>query len=196
VPTQPFDQFWAGVRAHQPAAIETFRRFTGRLLVLSANHLDPRLRRKVDPEDVLQSVLRSFFRRQTSGQVVVNNWGELWGVLTVMTLRKCRRQARRFRTARRDLGREVEHPRAGDAGSAAASWEALAREPTPSEAAMLAEATEQFMDDLAERELDVLTLMLQGLEVHEIAERLGRTERTVRRQLARIKERLLKMKEK
>jgi RNA polymerase sigma factor (sigma-70 family) len=197
VPTQPFDQFLEGVRAHEPAAIETFRRFTGRLLVLSANHLDPRLRRKLDPEDVLQSVLRSFFAREASGQLVVRDWGDLWGVLTVMTLRKCRRQAQRYKTGRRDLQREIERQRSSLESSrqGPASWEALSRDPSPSESAMLAEAAQQFMNDLSDRERDVLTLMLAGATVEEIGERLGRTERTVRRQLVRIKERLLKMKE-
>jgi RNA polymerase sigma-70 factor (ECF subfamily) len=197
LPSSSFAEFLADVRAHQPAAIETFRRFTGRLLVLSANYLDPRLRRKVDPEDVLQSVLRSFFSRQARGQIVIRSWGELWGLLSVMTFRKCRRQARHYRRARRDLRREVESDFAiGREGlhDARLGWTALSREPTPSEAAMLGEAMELFLRDLPTRERDVLMLMLAGASVEAISQRLDRPERTVRRHLAQVRDRLSRRK--
>ena len=46
------------------AATEIFHRFAARLIALARTRLDSRVRQKVDPEDVVQSVFRSFFIRQ------------------------------------------------------------------------------------------------------------------------------------
>ena len=66
----------------------------------------------------------------------------------------------------------------------------LAQEPTPSEAAILSETVEQLMRDLAERDRAILSLHLQGYEIPEISEQVGRTRRTVRRALEQIRRRL------
>ena len=50
------------------SARQLFCRFASRLIGLARIHLDRRIRQKVDPEDVLQSVYRSFFRRQAEGE--------------------------------------------------------------------------------------------------------------------------------
>ena len=57
-------------------------------------------------------------------------------------------------------------------------------------AAMLAELVEQLMTPLDERDRQVLTLRLQGHQIEEISSLVGCTERTVRRVLGRIKQRL------
>src|ERR1700722_4305434 len=46
------------------AAGALFHRFAQRLIALARQRLEPRLRSKVDPEDILQSVFKSFFRRR------------------------------------------------------------------------------------------------------------------------------------
>ena len=47
----------------QVVATHVFHRFAGRLVALSRSRLNLDLRRKVDPEDIVQSVFKSFFRR-------------------------------------------------------------------------------------------------------------------------------------
>lgn len=47
---------------------ELVDRYTRRLLELARRQLPERVRRRVDPEDVVQSVYRSFFRRLNDGQ--------------------------------------------------------------------------------------------------------------------------------
>src|SRR5688572_29173622 len=129
-------------RGDPEAAQRIFRHFARRLIGLARERLGPRVRQKVDPEDVLQSVFRSFFTRHADGQYDLEGWDSLWSLLTVITLRKCGYRTRHFRAARRDVQREVA-PGAGEAPDA--PWEAIAREPTPDEAAMLAETVEQML---------------------------------------------------
>ena len=89
------------------AAREVFIRFAGRLVGLARRHLDARLAVKVDPEDVVQSAYKSFFVRHRDGGLEVGSWDGLWGVLTVITLRKCADRAAYYRAEKRDVGREA-----------------------------------------------------------------------------------------
>ena len=169
------------------AAAVVFRRFAHRLIGLARSRLDHLLRGKVDPEDILQSVYRTFFRRQARDGFDLGGWDSLWAMLTVITVRKCDYRRKFFRAARRDVGREVAPPAAD---SAAHAPHVLARDPTPSEAARLAETVELLMRELAGREREMLALALEGCNVAEISARVGRTERTVQRVLKRVRERL------
>ena len=170
------------------AAAEVFRRFTHRLIGLARSRLDHLIRRKVDPEDILQSVYRTFFRRYARGAFDLESWDGLWGMLTVITVRKCDYRRKFFRAACRDVQREVAPPDAAD--PTAPEIEALARDPTPSEAARLAETVELLMRELTGREREMLALSLEGHSVAEISGRVARTERTVQRVLKRVRQRL------
>jgi RNA polymerase sigma-70 factor (ECF subfamily) len=175
------------------AAREVFVRFAGRLVGLARRHLDARLAVKVDPEDIVQSAYKSFFVRHRDGGLEVGSWDGLWGVLTVITLRKCADRAAHFRTGKRDVAREVPAAPAGESGSVFGGL-ALDREPLPDEAAVLAETVEALfrtVDDPDERA--ILELSLQGYTAGEISERLGRAERSVRRLRERVRKRLERM---
>jgi RNA polymerase sigma-70 factor (ECF subfamily) len=169
------------------AATQVFRRFTHRLIGLARANLDSRVRRKVDPEDVLQSVFRSFFLRCEQGKLDLAGWDSLWALLTVITTRKCGRWPRKFHTGQRDVNAEVPAAGASDASSVI---ELFAEDPSPIEAAALSELVEQLLRDLGERDGAILTLALQGYSAPEISEQLGRPARTVYRVLERIKRRL------
>src|SRR5579884_576430 len=47
----------------EEAARQLFERYTDRLIALARGHIDQRLARRVDPEDITQSAFRTFFRR-------------------------------------------------------------------------------------------------------------------------------------
>jgi RNA polymerase sigma-70 factor, ECF subfamily len=53
----------------QDAAREVFQRFVGQLIRLARRQFDVVLRRKVDPEDVVQSAYKSFFSLSNSGDL-------------------------------------------------------------------------------------------------------------------------------
>src|SRR5207249_524909 len=89
-PHDSFARLMARLRAGDDgAAAAVFQRFARQLIARARAHLDARLRPKLDPEDVVQSVYRSFFNRYGAGQFELGTWNDLWGLLTVITLRKC-----------------------------------------------------------------------------------------------------------
>ncbi len=75
------------------AADAIFHRFAQRLVGMARNRLDGRVRQKVDAEDVVQSVFRSFFDRSARGEFDFANWEGVWGLLVLLTVRKCGRRA-------------------------------------------------------------------------------------------------------
>jgi RNA polymerase sigma-70 factor (ECF subfamily) len=189
-----FDELMARLRcADQDAARDVFHRFADRLIGLAHRRLGRKVLPKVGAEDVVNSVFKSFFLRYAEGQFALGDWDNLWGLLVTITLRKCWRQAKRFHGPCHDVGREVGPPPEGD--TADGGWESLSREPTPEEAAVLAEAVEQLLGGLAERERQVCELRLQGYTVPEIGERVGRTEFTVEGILKKIRGHLRRLRD-
>jgi RNA polymerase sigma-70 factor, ECF subfamily len=169
----------------EAAARYVFDRYIRRLVAMARSRLDRRVRQKVDPEDVLQSVYLSFFVRNQRGQFNLLDWEGVWAVLAVITLRKCHRWNNRFRTRSRDIGVEVPAQ-----GGSSAGREPASREPTPEEAAVLVELVEQLLRDLCPRDQEIVRCSLDGMTTSEIGARIGRCERTVLRVLERVKARL------
>lgn len=167
------------------AAAAVFHRFTHRLIALARLRLNARLRQKVDPDDVLQSVWKSFFLRHAEGQFTLDGWDGLWSLLTVITVRKCGLWLERFRSAGRDVGREEAPP--GGRDEPGSGWEMLARDPSPSEVLLLSETVEKLLGGLEAWERQVVSLSLQGYSVAEIVEQTGRPQRSVYRALERVK---------
>lgn len=174
------------------AAREVFSRFATRLVGLARKNLGGRLAVKVDPEDVVQSAYKSFFFRQRDGGLEVANWDGLWGVLTLITLRKCADRAAYYKAGKRDVSKEI----VGSGDDDPAADIALDREPKPEEAAVITETVEalfRVLDDADERA--ILELSLQGFTAAEISKQLGRAERSVRRLREGIRKRLERMRD-
>jgi RNA polymerase sigma-70 factor, ECF subfamily len=161
-----------------------FERFSRRLIGLARGHLDARLQHKVDPEDVVQSAYKSLLLRYGEGALAAEGWEGLWGLLTMITVRKCADRARFYKAERRDLRRESA-PAQAEEGPA---WpEAIGREPTPDEAVVLAETIEGLLSRLDAEERTMVEMSLQGFSTQEISERTGRAERSVRRLRERVR---------
>ena len=184
----PAQDLLARLRAgDEQAAAEVFNRFTRRLVGLARLKLGQSLRGKEDPEDAVQSALKSFFPRCAAGQFELASWDELWGLLARMTENKCGDRIERFRAARRDVRREVAAPAADDSNP---SWEFLTRDPTPAQAVVLTEIIKEIHSSLGERDRAILALHMQGAEVAAISTELQCSERTVFRILERIRQQL------
>src|SRR5262249_50094075 len=130
---------------------------------------------------------KSFFFRYGAGNLELVNWNSLWGLLTLIAVRKCAERAAYHRAERRDAAREVSPPR-GD--ETAPGLDPLGREPTPLEAAVLSETIAHLLASLDEDERPIVEMSLQGHTTREISGCLGRAERTVRLLRERVRHRL------
>lgn len=158
---------------------------------LADKHLAEKLRRRVGPEDVVQSACRTFLRRVQAGEFKLADSEALWGVLCAITLTKVREQARFHLRHKRGLDREMDaKPLADESG---AGWDFADRQPTPFEAAEFADQFQNLLSGLDEEERQVVDLKLQEFTNAEVAEQLGRSERTVRRILNRLQEQFTKI---
>ena len=122
--------------------------------------------------------LQEFFSAHGDGALAAEGWNGLWGLLTTITLRKCADRARFHRAESRDISREA----TAATNESAELWrEAAGREPTPDQAAVLAETVEGLLSRLDVDERTIVEMSLQGCSTQEISEQTGRAERSVRR---------------
>lgn len=172
----------------QQAAEEIYQRFVDRLVALASSRLRGKLQRRVAPEDVVQSVYRSFFRVAMQDRYHCEQSGDLWRLLSTITINKIRHQVEFHGAQKRSLGRE-DSIRPGDS-LAGLPPESLAREPTPEEAAALVEDLEAVMQTLEPVHRQILQLRLQGNSVEEVADEVKRSHRTIRRVLEKVRSEL------
>lgn len=172
----------------QAAADELFRRYIGRLTALARGRMSARLARRLDAEDVALSAYRSFFVRARDGRVVIEQSGDLWRLLAAIALNKLHRTVLHHRADKRSMDREQPWM---DALEAILTPRLQSGAPaTAEEAVATAEEFERFLAGLSVEEREVIELRLQGFEQTEIARRVGRSERTVRRILVNLQRRL------
>ena len=171
-------------RAGDDSAAEViFARYFHRLTLLARSRLSARLAQRTDPEDIVQSVYRSFFVGVREGRYALGRGGDLWRLLASITRHKLLRQARHQRADRRSFERECPLDQMEEGGLAGRQ-----HDPTPDEAVALADELERVFAELDPFGRRVLELRLQGLQLSAIAEETGRAERSVRRALARIRQ--------
>ena len=176
-------------RGDEQIAREFWQQYGGLLYQLAEKHLAAGLRRRVGPEDVVQSVCRTFLRRVRGGEFQFADDGGVWTLLCAITLAKVREQTRFHFRRKRGLHQEVNLPSPADGGDAE-EFDAADPHPDPAEAAEMADFFDQALAGLDDEERQVVDLKLQGLTHEEAADRLGSSERTVRRILKRIQTRL------
>jgi RNA polymerase sigma factor (sigma-70 family) len=178
-----------GLRDGDPQmAREFYEGYGDALHRLAEKHLPAALRRRVGPEDVVQSACRTFLRRARGGEFLLGDGGGLWRLLCAITLTKVRQQTRFHLRRKRGLDQEVHACLAP--GDSAAELPLADPAPSPEGAAEFADQFRQLLDGLTEEERRVVDLKLQEHTNEEVAELLGCSERTVRRLLTRIKDQL------
>jgi RNA polymerase sigma-70 factor, ECF subfamily len=152
---------------------------------LAEKHLSGGMRRRVGAEDVVQSACRTFLRRAQIGEFELADAEGLWGLLCAIALTKVREQTRYHLRQKRGLDREV-HQADVSASDARRLFDRADDEPTPAEAAEFADQFTQLVAGLDDEERQLVDLKLQQFTNEEIAERMGCSERTVRRILKRV----------
>jgi RNA polymerase sigma-70 factor (ECF subfamily) len=182
-PPSPAADLLRRLRAGDPQAAEAiFDRYARQLVRLADRHLSRKLAGRLDGEDVVQSVFRTFFRRSAAGEFEVDASDRLWRLLVTITLRKARAKGRFHTAVARDAGAEA----GGDPGPI----EAAARDPGPIEAAALVDQIESLLQGLPPLYARMLDLKLRGHTVTDIAADLGVSRQTVHRAINLLQDRL------
>lgn len=163
-------------------AEEVYRRYAERLWRLAERQIGPRLARRVGPDDIVQSVFRTFFRRSEQGQFTIDQSGSLWNLLVTIAINKIRRQAAFHAAARRAVGREVDGQEV--------VFASVANDASHEEAIALQDELEFLMVGLRDPEPEIIRLALKGYSTDEIARHAGCSRWTVRRVLNRFGQRL------
>jgi RNA polymerase sigma factor (sigma-70 family) len=156
---------------------------------LAEKHVPASLRRRFGPEDVAQSVCRTFLRRVRCGEFEVAGGGSLWRLLCAITLTKVREQARFHLRKRRGIDREVSLRDGPVDNSGTPEFQPKSYQPTPAEAALFADQFQHLIGKLNDEERQVVEWKLQECTSEETARHMGCSERTVRRILKRVQAR-------
>jgi DNA-directed RNA polymerase specialized sigma24 family protein len=181
---------------HEAARL-LWQRYYPRLVGLARKKLQGRPRAIADEEDAALSAFDSFCRRAEQGQFPdLKDRDGLWALLVLITARKAADLLKYHGRDRRGGGVQVHGDsalRPAEGGTGPGGFDSLAGdEPTPEEAALLAEEVDTLLARLRDPALrQVAVWKLEGYTNAEIAEKQGCSVPTIERRLSIIR-RLLK----
>ncbi len=162
------------------AAEVLFDRYAIRLVALVASRLSRRYQGSIDPSEVVQSAMGSFFDAARHSRIHVSGSVSLWRLLATFARRKMSRSIERQSAVKRG-GEQTQ-----------VSLEAIQSQVSKQVAPNAEEETVEFIATLkAELPDDLFVIvegLLLGLTQRELADSLGIDERTVRRRLSRVRE--------
>lgn len=163
------------------AATAIYVRYADKLLGLARRQTPADLRMRFDPEDVVQSVFRTFFRRAAQGAYAVPAGDDLWKLFLVISLNKIRRLGEFHRSGKRNVSRssELTDPMSPKG------------EPLAEDSMRILEMTiVEILAESPDHVQQMVRLRIEGCEVAEIATRTGRSKRSVERVLQNFRESL------
>jgi len=165
------------------ASTRLYMKYADRLIGMTARKSSSELAAKVDPEDIVQSVFRTFFRRVEKGQYDVPEGEDIWKLLLVITLNKIRAVVAFNRAAKRDMRRTR---------SDAMVEEAVAQADNKDEIALatLRIVIDELLADQLEVNQIIIRQRIEGYDILEIAKNVNRSKRTVERVLQEFRARL------
>ena len=165
------------------ASTALYLRYVERLQALAAAQSSPALARRVDAEEIVQSVFRTFFRRASLGHYTVPDGEEIWKLLLVIALNKVRATGAFHLAAKRDV-RKTSGGEVFD--------RAVEAESGPDDAALttLRFVVEDLLKELPEAHRRMIEMRIEGYEVSEVSDAVRRSKRSVERVLQDFRQRL------
>lgn len=177
-----------GLRRSDEAILrEFYERYDGALHLIVRRRLSPAFLQRFDSDDVVQSTLRTFFRRVQTGNVEMQQGQRLWNLLCAIALTKLREKIRFHSRLRRAIQRECSLQR--PEGTVDLGTELAVPDGGPSTEVDFADAFDVILQSLDEKDRLLIDLRLQGRSNKEAADELAVSERTVQRMLTRLAER-------
>lgn len=170
---------------NQDAATQLYFRYAQRLRDLANAEVSADLARRVDADDIVQSVFASFFRGAGQGYYNVPAGHELWKLLLVIALNKIRAKGAYHRAAKRDVRQTASFEHLdGLTGDAQGDPEAQA---------ILKMVIEDAIEAFPEAQRQAVMLRIEGYEVAEIGVRTQRSKRTIERILQDFRKKLMEI---
>src|SRR5216683_4606417 len=166
----------------EDAATEFYRRYASRVHGLAKRQCSSRLSRRVDADDIVQSVFCAFFQAVRKGYYDVPDGEDLWRLLLVIALNKVRANRTFHLAARRDVRL-----------TAPATHLQSKKHKRDSTGQLLCLALDDALQQLDSTERRMVELLIQGHEVAEIAAKVGRSKRTVERNLQAVRQKLSRL---
>ena len=182
-------------RQREEAARVIWERFASKLQALVRRHLDNRIRRREDEQDILQSMYVSFCTGQFQGKTAPASREELWKLLVRITMCKVVNTANRHLAARRDVRRE-RNPATDQNGATPVLFPRWMldhvdrAQPSPEERVVVVEELERLLQGLPDEYRRIVVWKLEGFTNAEIACMIDRTVRCVELKLQHIRKRL------
>jgi RNA polymerase sigma-70 factor (ECF subfamily) len=170
-------------RGEAGAATLLYMRYAARIASLAGNQRGQILASRFDPDDIVQSIFRTFFRRAAEGQYDVPEGEDLWKLFLVIALHKVRDACSFHRAARRD----VRVTRSIDSSSCACAIRTSDDEVGLAELRMV---LDELLGGLPATQRAIVELRIDGCQVDEIACKTGRSRRTVERGLQEFRAQL------
>lgn len=149
-----------------------YKRYAMRLQRLAEKKTDAKMASRIDPEGIVQSVFRTFFRRVSKGQYDVADGDDLWNLLLVISLNKLRKEATKQRTAKRDINRTHSLLESDENRAANNDDEAFL---------VLRLTVEEILSTLSETERMIVELRIAGHDINHVAKESNRAKRSVER---------------
>jgi DNA-directed RNA polymerase specialized sigma24 family protein len=188
-----FPNWLVALKDNDPAAAQKlWESYYKKLLRLSGRLIGALPKRVADEEDLALSAMKSFVMGAQKGRFPrLDDETDLWRILVTITSRKVSAHRRRHFAARRNHGAvrgESVFPQGDDKGPGGIGAMA-GQEPTPDFAAAVTEECRLLFEKLDDPLLrEIATWKMEGYSNEEIAEKLGRTVRTVERKLGLIRD--------
>ncbi len=170
-------------RGEQDAATAIYLRYAKRLQLFARSQAGKDLAVRLDPEDVVQSVFRTFFRRAAEGHYVIPDGEELWKLFLVIALNKVRRLGEFHRAAKRDVGQTTALEKVEECVSGQQQLDEQSYN-------VLQMTVDELLVDLPEVQRRMVTMRIEGHGVEQIAEVTKRAKRSVERVLQKFRSRL------
>ncbi len=175
------------------AAQKLWEAYSEKLLRYAKKKLACMPRRAVDEEDVIVSAMNSYFAAAKTGQLAPENRNELWKLLTTITVRKANAQIRRHYAQKRGggvvRGESVFLDRMATDQEHYGINQVIDDRNLDVMSGQLIQMCEEKLTMLNDDSLrEVAILRLEGYSNDEMAEQLHCSRATIKRKLARIRE--------
>ena len=166
----------------EDAATGIYLRYAQRLRLLATSQAGRSLSVRLDADDVVQSVFRTFFRRAAQGHYDIPDGEELWKLFLVLALNKIRGLGTHHRAAKRDVSQTADLSKL--------YGEPAAYLPDDSAYGILRMTIDDILNSLPEPQRLMVVMRIEGSDIQQIAEATQRSKRSVERALQNFRQRL------